>query len=80
VVLMSADLAKLPYAVGLGRASLGVIRQNLVIAVGTILVLVLAAVTGQAGIGITVLFHEGSTLLVVLNALRLLNFRGAKAV
>lgn len=75
VALMGDDLSKLPSAVGLGRAARAVIAQNLVIALGVIAVLVVASVTGWVGIGIAVIFHEGSTILVVLNSLRLLRHR-----
>jgi Cd2+/Zn2+-exporting ATPase len=75
VVLVGSDLEKLPFAVGLGRATWRIIRQNLMISVGTILVLSCLALTGLAGIGIAILFHEGSTLLVALNALRLLGYQ-----
>jgi Cd2+/Zn2+-exporting ATPase len=72
VALMGDDLSALPFAVRLGRATRAVILQNLAIAMGVIFFLVGAALTGAAGIGVTVLIHEGSTLLVVLNGLRLL--------
>ena len=75
VALMADDLGKLPFAIGLGRATRAVIRQNLGIALGVIAVLTALAVTGLAGMGIAIAFHEGSTLLVVLNALRLLGYR-----
>jgi len=75
VVLMGDDLSKLPFAVGLGRASRNIIIQNLVIALGVIAVLVVASVTGLAGIGPAVIFHEGSTIVVVLNSLRLLGYQ-----
>ena len=75
VALMGDDLSKLPSAVGLGRAARAVIAQNLVIALGVIAVLVVASVTGWVGIGIAVIFHEGSTIVVVLNSLRLLGYR-----
>lgn len=74
VALMVNDLSKLPFAVGLGRASRTIIIQNLVIALGVIAVLIVASLTGLVGIGIAIVFHEGSTL-VVLNALRLLEYR-----
>ena len=74
VALMGDDLNTLPFAVGLGRAARAVILQNLVIALGVIVLLVGAALTGAAGIGVAVLLHEGSTLLVALNALRLLRY------
>ena len=75
VALMASDLSRLPYAVGLGRAAHRVILQNLVIALGVIIVLAALALTGRTGVGPVVVFHEGSTLLVVFNALRLLGYR-----
>jgi Cd2+/Zn2+-exporting ATPase len=74
VALMAANLEKLPYAIALGRATRKIIIQNLVIAMTVIIVLATVALGGLAGIGLVVLFHEGSTLLVVFNALRLLKF------
>jgi Cd2+/Zn2+-exporting ATPase len=74
VALMADDLGKLPFAVGLGRASRAIITQNLVIALGVIGVLVVTSLAGLAGIGVAILFHEGSTIVVVLNALRLLGY------
>ena len=75
VALMGDDLARLPFAVGLGRATRAIILQNLCIALGMIAVLIVAALTGFARIGVAVVFHEGSTLLVIVNALRLLGYR-----
>jgi Cd2+/Zn2+-exporting ATPase len=74
IVLMGADLARLPFAVGLSRVTRRIILQNLVVALGVIAMLVTFSVAGWAGIGAAVLFHEGSTILVVLNSLRLLRF------
>ncbi|HEY69673.1 MAG TPA: cation-translocating P-type ATPase [Anaerolineae bacterium] len=75
VALMADDLSKLPFAIGLGRAARAIILQNLLIAMGVIAVLVALALSGLAGIGIAIVLHEGSTVLVVLNALRLLGYR-----
>lgn len=75
VALMGDDLSKLPFAVGLGRATRAIITQNLSIALGVIAILVVASLTGWAGIGLAILFHEGSTIVVVLNALRLLGYK-----
>jgi Cd2+/Zn2+-exporting ATPase len=75
VALMADDLSKLPFAVGLGRATRSVIRQNLAIALGMIALLVITSLTGLTGIGLAVVLHEGSTLLVAGNALRLLAYR-----
>ncbi len=74
VALMGDDLSKLPFAVGLSRQAHRIIRQNLVIALGVVLLLIPAAVLGFAGIGSAIILHEGSTLVVVANALRLLRF------
>jgi Cd2+/Zn2+-exporting ATPase len=73
VALMGDDLAKLPFAVSLSRRAGRVIRQNVFIALGVIVFLVAASTTGIFGIGLTVVVHEGSTLVVIANALRLLN-------
>jgi len=74
VVLMADELVKLPFAVGLGRATRSLIIQNLVIALGVITFLMIAALSGWAGLGITIVIHEGSTIAVALNALRLLRY------
>jgi Cd2+/Zn2+-exporting ATPase len=74
VVLMADDLSKLPFSVGLGRATRSLIVQNLAIALGVIFLLMIAALFGLAGLGTTVVIHEGSTLIVALNALRLLKY------
>ena len=76
VALMSDNLQKLPFAVGLGRATRRIIIQNLGIALGVITILVIASLAGWTGIGVAILFHEGSTIVVVLNALRLLGYKG----
>ncbi|MCC7118787.1 MAG: cadmium-translocating P-type ATPase [Anaerolineales bacterium] len=75
VALMGDDLSKLPFAVGLGRATRAIIIQNLVIALGVIALLIITSVTGIISIGIAVVFHEGSTLVVVANTLRLLRYK-----
>ena len=74
--LMGDDLARLPYAIGLARATRRIVQQNLVIAGGAMAVLLVLAATGVLAIGPAVLGHEGSTIVVILNALRLLGYRG----
>lgn len=75
VVLMSDDMRRLPFAVGLARKATAVIRQNLVISLGVSVVLIVATIFGWVQIAEAVIVHEGSTLLVVANALRLLAIR-----
>jgi Cd2+/Zn2+-exporting ATPase len=72
---MGDDIGQLAYAVALARRTRRVIRQNLAIALGVIVVLIGATTSGVAGIGPAVVFHEGSTIVVIVNALRLLRFR-----
>jgi Cd2+/Zn2+-exporting ATPase len=75
VALMGDDLGRLPFAIGLSRTARGVIRQNLYISLAVIVLLVLATTTGTFGIGAAVIVHEGSTLAVIGNALRLLAYK-----
>jgi Cd2+/Zn2+-exporting ATPase len=75
VALMADDLRALPFAVGLSRRARSIIRQNLWASLGMVAFLIPAIIFGFAGIGIAVTLHEGSTLLVVANALRLLAYR-----
>ncbi|WP_414901804.1 heavy metal translocating P-type ATPase [Sphingomonas flavalba] len=74
VALMADDLSHLPFAVGLSRTTRAVIRQNVFVSLGIVALLVPATILGL-GIGPAVAVHEGSTLLVVFNALRLLAYR-----
>lgn len=74
VALMADDLGHLPFVVGLGRQTRRIIRQNLFISLAGVGLLVPATILGL-GIGPAVAAHEGSTLVVVFNALRLLAFR-----
>ena len=74
VALMSDALDKLPFAVGLSRQARRIITQNLFLSLGVIALLLPSALLGITGIGIAIVVHEGSTLVVVANALRLLGF------
>ncbi len=74
VALMSDNLDHLPFAVGLSRQTSAIIKQNLWASLGMVAVLIPATIFGLK-IGAAVIFHEGSTLLVVANALRLLAYK-----
>ena len=74
VALMADDLSRLPFAVGLSRSTSRIIKQNLYASLGVVVLLVPATLLGL-GIGPAVLVHEGSTLIVVANALRLLGYK-----
>lgn len=74
VALMGDRLDHLPFVVGLSRQTRRIIRQNLWASFGMVAILIPATIMGMR-MGVAVLFHEGSTLLVVANALRLLAYR-----
>ena len=75
IALMGDKLEILPFAIGLSRKAKGIIKQNLWISLGIVAILIPSTILGLAGIGIAVLIHEGSTLVVVFNALRLLAYK-----
>jgi Cd2+/Zn2+-exporting ATPase len=83
VVLMGDDLTALPYAISLAQRARRVVVQNLVIACGVMAVLVTWVFLGQhtpfgaLKLPVAVSGHEGSTVVVILNGLRLL--RGGRA-
>ena len=74
VVLMDDDLMKLPYAIALARKTQQIIRQNLVIAFSVMIVLFVLTLVTKLPLPLAVLGHEGSTVVVVLNGLRMLAF------
>ncbi len=75
IALMADHLDRLPGAIGLGRYTRTIIKQNLWISLGMIAFLVPVTLFGYANMAVAVLLHEGSTLVVVLNALRLLGYK-----
>jgi Cd2+/Zn2+-exporting ATPase len=85
VVLMSSDLSKLPFTVELGRRAARIVRQNVIFSVGVIITLVLLTIVVPffvkgffMPLPLGVVGHEGSTLIVVANGLRLLAMRAPK--
>ncbi|UUX33497.1 heavy metal translocating P-type ATPase [Fundicoccus culcitae] len=76
IVLMNSDFSRLPHALGLAQATSRNMKQNIVIAVGVVLVL-LASVffSDWMNMSIGMLVHEASILVVILNGMRLLRFR-----
>ena len=74
VALMSDRIESLPFVIGLSRKSKSIIKQNLWASMGIVAFLIPATLFGFANIGVAVAIHEGSTILVVINALRLLRY------
>ena len=79
VVLMSDNLRNIPFAISVSREARRVIHQNLAFAVGVIILLVISALGFALPLPLGVVGHEGSTVLVCLNGLRLLAYRGSPA-
>ncbi|MEL7168768.1 MAG: HAD-IC family P-type ATPase, partial [Bacteroidota bacterium] len=76
LVLMADDLDKLAYAVALSRAARRTLIVNLSFAVAVIVVMLGFILTVGLPLPLAVVGHEGSTVLVALNGLRLLSFDG----
>jgi len=72
VVLTADDIGRIPYAIQLGRRTLRIVKQNVVVAIGVMVLLVFADVLGRISLPAGVVGHEGSTLLVTISGLRLL--------
>ena len=72
IVLMADDLSKLPFTFRLARKARAIIFQNLTFAILVIIGLVIATFTVGLSLPVAVVGHEGSTIIVVLNGLRLL--------
>ena len=75
VVLMSDALDGIPYTLALSRRTRTVVFQNLTFALSVIVVLIISALGFHLPLPLGVVGHEGSTVLVCLNGLRLLGFR-----
>ncbi len=78
VVLMADNLSNIAYAMQLSRRARRIVWQNIAFSLAVICVLVVSALGFNLKLPFGVVGHEGSTLIVVLNGLRLLTFRGLK--
>jgi len=72
IILMKDRIDNILNAFSLSREARKIIKQNLVISLGTVLVMVCAAMGGFVPLTLGVIAHEGSTVLVCINSLRLL--------
>lgn len=76
VVLMNSDFSHLPYALGLTKATANNMLQNIIIAVGVVVVLLASVFFSEwMNMSIGMLVHEASILVVILNAMRLLRYK-----
>src|SRR5699024_3710362 len=76
VVLMNSDFSRLPHALGLTKATARNMLQNILIAIGVVLILLISVFFSDwMNMSIGMLVHEGSILVVILNGMRLLKYR-----
>ncbi|MGO1738403.1 MAG: heavy metal translocating P-type ATPase [Actinomycetaceae bacterium] len=72
IALMGDNLLKLPEAIGLAKRTVSVMRQNITIALLTVVVLLAGVFAGGVTMSLGMLVHEASVLVVIVNAMRLL--------
>lgn len=76
VVLMNSDFSRLPHALGLTKATANNMKQNIIIAIGVVLVLLASVFFSEwMNMSIGMLVHEASILIVIINGMRLLRYR-----
>lgn len=76
VVLMNSDLSRLPHALGLTKATARNMKQNIVIAISVVLVLLAGVLFSEwVNMSVGMLVHEASILVVILNGMRLLRYK-----
>ncbi|WP_153733550.1 heavy metal translocating P-type ATPase [Sporosarcina obsidiansis] len=73
VVLMQNDLNRLSYAIKLSRKMQRIVKQNVFFSVAVIAILIISNFMQVVDLPLGVIGHEGSTILVILNGLRMLN-------
>lgn len=73
VVLMKNDLSKIAYAIRLSRKMQRIVKQNIFFSIGVITLLIASNFLQVVDLPLGVIGHEGSTILVILNSLRMLN-------
>ncbi|MCO5443068.1 heavy metal translocating P-type ATPase [Enterococcus faecium] len=76
VVLMNSNFSNLPHALGLVKATANNMKQNIVISVGVVLVLLTSVFFSEwMNMSIGMLVHEGSILVVIFNGMRLMKYK-----
>jgi Cd2+/Zn2+-exporting ATPase len=76
LVLMNSDISKLPHAYGLAKKTYKNMIENIVIAVGVVIFLLASLIfSDRMNMSIGMLVHEGSILAVILNGMRLINYK-----
>ncbi len=76
MALLSNRLDRIPFAVKISRKTLKIIKQNIILSVGIKGVFLILGILGLANLWMAVFADVGSSLIVILNGLRLLRFKG----
>ena len=77
VVLMADNLDKLVYMLKLSKTTIRNMKQNMFLAIGTVVILLIGVLTKNVNLASGMLIHELSVLLVILNAIRLVRYKPA---
>jgi Cd2+/Zn2+-exporting ATPase len=78
IALMADDLSRLPFTIGLSRRALRIIQINIILSLAIKGLFMLMAVTGMATLWMAVFADMGTSLLVTLNGLRMLRYKGRR--
>ncbi|ANU23973.1 heavy metal translocating P-type ATPase [Planococcus donghaensis] len=73
VILMKNDLSRIAYAIRLSKKMQRIVKQNIFFSVAVIIILIISNFFQTITLPLGVIGHEGSTILVILNGLRMLN-------
>lgn len=78
LVLMNDSLTQYAHAINLARITMRILKQNIAIALITVILLLIGIIMGGVNLAIGMFAHEVSVLLVILNAMRLIQFKSKK--
>lgn len=74
IILVKNNLCRVPFILGMAKKTNQIIKQNIIFSLGVILLLITANIMQFMNLPLGVLGHEGSTILVILNGLRMLTY------
>jgi Zn2+/Cd2+-exporting ATPase len=75
IIIMNDNLGSIPYMIRLSKKMKAIINQNIIFSISVIIILLISNIFGLILLPYGVIGHEGSTILVILNSLRLLKFK-----
>jgi len=78
VVLMADQLSQFSHAYALSKETIKNMKQNIFLAVGTVFLLLIGVMIGKVHLATGMFIHEASVLIVILNAMRLIKFKGKR--